>query len=113
MLESYMQNSNVRMTKDAYFEMCEALGSTPLESEIPVEFDDLPDVIQEVLEIYKLLKDDWDTVNGNYLGKNFLGILDIFNIMEVEFVDRRIYLGLLHLIDSVRSEQIKKSKPSN
>lgn len=98
------------MTKDAYFEMCEALGTTPLESEIPVEFDDLPDEIQEILGIYKLLKDDWDTMGGNYLGKNFLGILDIFDIMEVEQADRKTYLSLLHLIDSVRSEQIKKTK---
>jgi glycyl-tRNA synthetase alpha subunit len=113
MLESYMQNSSVKMTKDTYFEMCEALGTAPIESEIPVEFEDLPDVIQEVLQIYRLLKDDWDTVNGNYLGKTFQGILDIFNIMEVDVADRRTYLLLLHLIDSVRSEQIKKSKPKD
>jgi len=101
------------MTKDAYFEMCEALGTTPIESEIPVEYDDFSLEIQEVLEIYRLLKDDWDTMNGNYLGKSFLGILDIFTIMEVDPADRKIYLSLLHMIDSIRSAEIKKLKPSD
>lgn len=101
------------MTKETYFEMCEALGTTPVESEIPVEFVDLPAEMQEILEIYRLMKDDWDAVGGNYLGKNFLGILDIFNIMDVDPADRKVYLSLLHLVDSVRAEQIKKSKPSD
>ena len=30
------------MTKEQYFEMCEALGNEPAESEIPIEFDDFP-----------------------------------------------------------------------
>ena len=100
------------MTREAYFEMCEALGTEPLDSEIPVEYNDFPVEIQEVMEIYKLLKDDWDTMGGNYLGKNFNGVMDIFTLMEVEAADRRTYLSLLHLIDSIRTEQIKKLKPS-
>lgn len=100
------------MTKDAYFEMCEALGTTPIDSEIPVEYTDFPPEIQEVMEIYKLLKDDWDTVGGNYLGKNFNGVIDLFALMEIEPTDRKTYLSLLHLVDSIRSDQIKKLKPS-
>ena len=30
-----MQNSSVAMTKEAYFEMCAALGNEPAEDEIP------------------------------------------------------------------------------
>lgn len=112
MIESYMQNSNVKMTKEAYFEMCEALGTVPIDSEIPVEFADFPTEMQEVLEVYKMLKDDWDTMNGVYLGKTFQGITEVFDIMGIDPVDRRTYLFLLHLVDSIRSEQIKKLKPS-
>ena len=37
------------MTKEAYFEMCEMLGSEPLESEIPLELDDFPDLGHHIL----------------------------------------------------------------
>lgn len=100
------------MTRDAYFEMCEALGTTPIDSEIPVEYNDFPAEMQEVMQIYKLLKDDWDTMGGNYLGKNFHGVIDLFTLMEIDPLDRKTYLSLLHLIDSIRADQIKKLKPS-
>ncbi len=45
------------MTKDRYFEMCEALGSKPIESQIPVEFEDLVHELQEILVIYNNLQD--------------------------------------------------------
>ena len=51
MFVSYMQNGSVKMTKEMYFEMCEALGNDPVESEIPVELDDFPLEIQELLNM--------------------------------------------------------------
>ena len=37
------------MTKEQYFEMCEMMGSEPVEDEIPVEFDDLYSEVGEGL----------------------------------------------------------------
>lgn len=105
-----MQNAEVKMTRERYFEMCEALGTEPNESEIPVEIDDFPTEVQEVFELYKLLRDEWEAMSGTYLGKNFIGISELFNLMDIAPADRKIYLTLLHLIDSVRSEQILQLK---
>lgn len=113
MLYSYMQNAEVKMTKEAYFEMCEALGTEPLEEEIPIEIVDFPLEIQEVLEIYRMLRDDWDMVNGNYMGKQFSGISELFDIMEVNTLDRKLYLTLLHTVDSIRADEIRKQKPAD
>ncbi len=99
------------MTKEAYFEMCEALGSEPLEEEIPVEYDDLYVDVQEALLIYNKLKDEWDTMNGNYMGKNFAGILDILTILEVPVEDRKTVFDLIGLIDRYRAKAIADSKP--
>lgn len=110
MFVSFMQNAGVKMTKAAYFEMCEALGTKPVESEIPVELDDFPLEIQEILEIYKFLKDEWEPMNGIYLGKNFTGILEVFDIFDIETCDRKLYLSLLYAIDAIRSDQIKKQQ---
>ena len=99
------------MTKDAYFEMCEALGSEPVDSEIPVDYEDLLIDVQEAMTIYSKLRDEWDTMNGVYLGKNYAGILDIFEILEISKEDRRTVFDLLGIIDKHRSKAIADMKP--
>ena len=99
------------MTRGSYFEMCEALGSEPIESEIPVEYEDLLTDVQEALNIYYKLRDEWDTMNGNYMGKNYSGILDIFSILQVPVQDHRTMFDLIGLIDRHRSKMIADNKP--
>jgi hypothetical protein len=100
------------MTKEAYFEMCEALGTEPIDSEIPIEYNDLLLEVQEALGIYSKLKDDWDTMNGHYLGKSYSGIGDIFNILEIAKEDRRTMFDLIGIIDTYRAKSIKAQQPA-
>lgn len=111
MLESFFQNMSAKMTKEAYFEMCEALGTEPVEEEIPVEMDDFPDEVQEAIAIYYKLRDEWDTMNGVYMGKSYAGLMDIFNIMEVETQDRKYMLDWIAVMDSERSKAIEAQRP--
>lgn len=99
------------MTKAAYFEMCEALGSEPLEEEIPVDYEDLLVDVQEALSMYHKLRDEWDTMNGVYLGKSYAGILDIFEIQGVPVEDRKMLYDLIGVIDAHRSKAIADAKP--
>jgi hypothetical protein len=108
-----MQNGSVGMTKEQYFEMCEALGSEPLQSEIPVEFSDFPDEIQLALSIYKLMRDEWEYMGGTYTGKNLNGIFELFEVYEIDKLDKRYYLELIHMIDSIRIKETRKQKSSN
>jgi hypothetical protein len=87
------------------------LGSEPIPSEIPVEYNDLPIDVQEALSIYHKLKDEWDTMNGNYMGKNYTGIVDIFTILDVPREDWRTMFDLIGMIDTHRSKAIKDNKP--
>lgn len=98
------------MTKEQYFEMCETLGTEPVAEQIPVEVEDMPLEVQEAFEVYKILRDDWDSVGGNYLGKSFIGIVDIFNLLDIPKQEHKGMLMLLKLIDSVRQEEIAKKK---
>lgn len=99
------------MTKEAYFDMCDMLGSEPIASEIPIEYGDLPLDVQEAYSVYTRMPDTWDTVSGLYIGKNYTGLLDIFRIMGVE--DEKLVLDIIILIDQARREVINKSKPKN
>jgi len=101
------------MTKDQYFEICEALGSEPIEEEIPIEFDDLPTDVQEAMNIYSKLRDEWDTMNGVYQGKSYAGILDIFEILEVSKEDRKITFDLIGLIDRYRKKVLDSKQKQN
>lgn len=98
------------MSKDAYFEMCEMLGSEPIESEIPVEYEDLFDEVQEAIIVYNMLQDNFDTMNGLYLGKVLNGINDIFEIAQIE--DKRTCFTVLQILDNARSKLINTKKPA-
>lgn len=111
MLESYFQTTSVSMTKDAYFEMCEALGSEPIDEEIPIEQSDFPLEVQEAIDIYYRLRDEWDSMSGTYLGKSFAGFGDILDIMEIPKGDRKLLLEWITVMDAARSKAIRESKP--
>lgn len=112
MIESFFQNMNVGMTKETYYEMCEALGSEPVEEELPVEMDDFPPEVQEAISIYYRLRDEWDTMNGIYIGKSFAGLADILDILEVDQSDRKYLLEWISIMDTTRAKVYKDSKPS-
>lgn len=98
------------MTKEAYFEMCEMMGSEPVESEIPIEFEDFPLEVQQAFNAYRMLRDEWDTMNGNYLGKSLIGVKDVLEATEVDPCDQKFIIMLMRMIDNVRSEEINNKK---
>ncbi len=104
------------MSKDAYYEMCEMLGQEPLEEEIPVELSDFPDLVQTCFLVYQFLKDNWDTMNGGYLGKDYSNVFKLFEIYYIDTQEYLICLEVLHHMDSVRSSlianKLKSKSPS-
>ncbi len=110
-----MQNNEVGMTKDAYFEMCEALGTEPLEEQIPVEYEDLPIEVQQCFKFYKLLRDIWDPMGGAYLGKDMSTVFDIFELYTLDTEEKLLAIDILQDIDYERiriiSDKKKNAKP--
>lgn len=98
------------MTKDSYFEMCEMMGSEPIDSEIPVDYNDFPTEVQQAFSIYSKLRDDWDGMSGTYMGKHFEGIRDLFIILGVPVEDHKTMLELIDMIDKHRSTSIAETK---
>jgi hypothetical protein len=99
------------MTKEAYFEMCAELGTEPVDEEIPVDFEDFYVDVQQALGIYQKLRDEWDTMNGNYMGKNYAGLRDILSLLDVPVEDQRTMFELIGIIDQHRSQAIADAKP--
>lgn len=86
------------------------LGTEPKDEEIPVEYEDLLDEVQEAIAVYNMLQDNWDTMNGKYLGKNFVAIGEIFNIAQVE--DKQACFGIIQILDRERSKILNSQKPA-
>ena len=102
------------MTRDQYFQMCEMLGSEPVDSEIPIEYEDFPLEVQQAFSVYRMLKDEWEGFNGIYLGKSYIGLTEILHYTEVEPQDHKIILTLIKIIDGIRSNILneKQKKPA-
>lgn len=98
------------MTKDMYYEMCEMLGNEPVESEVPVEFEDFSIEVQQAFNAYRMLRDEWDTMSGTYLGKSLIGIKDILEATEVDPSEHKFIIMLIRMIDNVRSDEINSKK---
>ena len=93
-----------------YFEICEQMGSEPIEEEIPVEMEDFPIEIQQVLNIYFKLRDEWDGMSGSYMGKSYAGLGDILDIHGIERADKEYVLDWLTIIDRIRSKIIESAQ---
>jgi len=107
------------MTKAQYFEMCEAFGTEPVDSDIPVEIDDFPVEIQQIFNIYFLMSDIWDGMSGTYQGKNTSIVFELLNVYDIPHEDRLIYLTFIRAMDNIRkrliNEKVKQAsekKPS-
>jgi len=115
MLVSYFQNTSVSMTREQYFEMCEMLGSEPVEEEIPVDLNDFPTEVHQAFTVYRMLNDNWEGMSGTYMGKMFVGVKDILEVAQVDPQDYGITIMLCKIIDEVRAQQInkKQEKPAS
>lgn len=92
--------------------MCEALGSEPVEDQIPIEFDDLPNDAQYILQVYNLLQDNWDYMGGNYIGKNMSEFWKFMELDSIPCEDKKYYYEIVLHIDSIRAEQIRLQQKS-
>lgn len=100
------------MTKAMYFDMCKALGSEPIEDEIPVELEDLPLIVQQTFQIYSAVPDEWEYFGGNYIGKRVEALPFIYDLYKIPEEEKLVIYKLLLLIDKTRKELIKEAKPS-
>lgn len=106
------------MTKEAYFEMCEMLGSEPLDEEIPLELDDFPWLVQQAFVIYGMLSDIWEGMSGSYLGKDYSLLFNLFDLYGIDSAEEKLLAtDFIKQIDAVRSkilyEKQKATKPAS
>lgn len=97
------------MSKDAYFEMCEMLKQEPIEEEIPVEVGDFPELVQQCFVLYGILPDNWDSMGGGYMGKDYSIVFNLFNLYQItEPEEVLLCMDFLQHMDGVRQKLIQE-----
>jgi hypothetical protein len=88
--------------------MCEALGSEPIEEEIPIDREDLSIETQLVFHIYDKLPAKWEGYSGQYMGKE-LNLLPILcEEFDIDKFIRKYAWDIIPIIDSFVAEDIAK-----
>ena len=84
--------------------MCEQLGTEPIPEEIPASFEDFPYVVQEALNIFSILPDNWEGMSGTYMGKDYSILPYLFDeIFQVD--NKQQTMQLLLTIGSIVMSQ--------
>lgn len=102
------------MTKEHYLEMCNQLGTEPIPEEIPAAYEDFPYAVQEALNIFSILPDNWEGMSGTYMGKDYSILPYLFD--EIFQVDNKqqtmqLLLTIGSIVMSQRSrEQLARQK---
>lgn len=82
------------------------MNSKPDINEIPPDFEDFIEDIQICFNISYKLNDMWDLFNGSYLGKDFNGLKDLFDIYDIPYNNRILYSDIIKEINIISSEII-------
>jgi len=93
-----------------YLDMCEQLGTEPVDSEMPVDYETFNPTIQTIFELYGYLSDRWEGMSGVFMGKDYSIIFNLFELYSIDVADQKLYLQIMSFIDSVRSDIIAKSQ---
>ena len=98
------------MTQDRYYEMMEQLGKKPKEDEIPPDFKDFPEDVQNAINIYGALGDRIASEIG-FLGKDYSNLDFILDTYHIE--NKELLMEILSWLDrrniKASSDKLKKA----
>jgi hypothetical protein len=72
------------MDTEQYLLMCEQMGWEPEANKIPKDPSEFSYEVQCALILFNALPDTWEGMSGNWMGKNYSGLMDIMDIYEME-----------------------------
>jgi hypothetical protein len=98
------RNLDTGMTRDKYFTMMEQLEQEPKDSEIPPDWEDLPDIMVYAMNTFNSLGDRVYPDIG-FVGKDYTNLSTYMKIYEIQ--DPEYFLEILQFLDS---RAIKKSQ---
>lgn len=69
---------------------------------------DFPELVQTAFEIYFMLQDCWDSMGGNYLGKNTSTLFEYFRLFDLDNNEQLVVVSLIQRMDVARTQLISQ-----
>ena len=98
--------------------MCEQLGNEPIPEEIPLEFGDFPFMVQEAIQIFSILPDNWEGMSGTYMGKDYTilpylmdSIFEVVNKQQT--MQTLLTIGSIVMKNRIQEQKIRDRKAKN
>ena len=88
--------------------MCELLGTTPVEDQIPITREDLSWETQMIFFLYDKLPSKWEGFSGTYLGKDLILLPVLYDEFDYEPGLRKYGWEIIPIIDSFVAEDVAK-----
>ena len=60
------------------------------------------------MTIYETLRDEWEYMGGNYIGKNLSNIFSIFKLYHIDESEHLLTYKLIRAIDTARQTLIRE-----
>ena len=97
------------MSKQGYLDMCEALGSSPIPEEMPVEVEDFAYETILALNCYGMISDNWSSM-GTYMGKHLFELSYVLDLNEVTKYEKEYVIETIRFIDNIVSKDIAQKQ---
>lgn len=88
--------------------MCELLGTTPVEDQIPITREDLSWETQMIFFLYDKLPSKWEGFSGTYLGKDLLLLPILYDEFDYEPSLRKYGWEIIPIIDGFIAEDVAR-----
>lgn len=90
--------------------MCEQLNKEPDPTQMPADYEDFPGIVQDAIQIYSILPDNWEGFGGTFLGKDY-SILPYLTTKVYIIDDHPLLMQILLIINNiVSSHRAEKQK---
>jgi hypothetical protein len=84
------------------------LGSEPVDSEIPLEREDLTEETQLVFYLYDKLPAKWEGFSGQYMGKDLTLLPILCEEFNIDKSTRKYAWDMIPIIDSFVAEDVAR-----
>lgn len=110
-IDVYYRNAQTGMTKERYYELKKQLNQEVVESEVPIDFSDLMETVQEYIILFNYLPDKYEGMSGTYMGKDYACLKIFMDILKIE--DGKLALLFLNKLDGIRMKELNRKKSSS
>lgn len=85
------------------------MGTEPVESEMPPTLSDFPELVQLTFNLYSLMRDQWDSMGGSYLGKDLGSIFEFFRLFKFELDSEQLLaISFMQQMDAIRAKLVSE-----